>query len=169
MPKIAELKLSSCRLQKNCDCGIAELRLRSNISQKLQNCDCGSASFKLMNCDCGLKKMLRVPTSGHMAVDWRHVPEDVRHLCPDWFQPIQVGTLYNKTKDLSLCYFLFLYIHNWIYFFLCWLIVNPMTRLQMCGYFNSMWSQTSEFTTEILESQFCLTFLSAYLPTVTGW
>jgi hypothetical protein len=37
MPKIAEVKFSSCRLEvadfrKNWDCGIAELRLRSNIS-----------------------------------------------------------------------------------------------------------------------------------------
>ncbi len=40
MPKIAEVKLSSCGLQvanigKNCGCGIAELRLRSNISEKV--------------------------------------------------------------------------------------------------------------------------------------
>ncbi len=40
MPKIAEVKLSSCGLEvadlgKNCDCGIAELRLRSNISIKV--------------------------------------------------------------------------------------------------------------------------------------
>jgi hypothetical protein len=39
VPKIAELKLLSCGLEvadfrKNCDCGIAELRLRSNISLK---------------------------------------------------------------------------------------------------------------------------------------
>jgi hypothetical protein len=39
-PKIAELKLPSCGLEvadfrKNCDCGIAELRLRSNISLKV--------------------------------------------------------------------------------------------------------------------------------------
>jgi hypothetical protein len=39
MPKIAEMKLSSCGLEvadiiNNCDCGIAELRLRSNISFK---------------------------------------------------------------------------------------------------------------------------------------
>jgi hypothetical protein len=37
LPKIAEVKLSNCGLEvadfrKNCDCGIAELRLRSNIS-----------------------------------------------------------------------------------------------------------------------------------------
>jgi hypothetical protein len=37
MPEIAEVKLSSCELEvaefrKNCDCGIAELRLRSNIT-----------------------------------------------------------------------------------------------------------------------------------------
>jgi hypothetical protein len=40
VPKIAELKLSSCGLEvadfrKNCDCGIAELRLWSNISSKV--------------------------------------------------------------------------------------------------------------------------------------
>jgi hypothetical protein len=39
-PKIAEVKLSSCGLEvadskKNCDCGIAELRLLSNISLKV--------------------------------------------------------------------------------------------------------------------------------------
>jgi hypothetical protein len=39
-PKIAEVKLSRCGLevadsQKKCDCGIAELRLRSNISLKV--------------------------------------------------------------------------------------------------------------------------------------
>jgi hypothetical protein len=37
LPKIAEVKLSNCGLEvadfrKNCDCGIAELRLQSNIS-----------------------------------------------------------------------------------------------------------------------------------------
>jgi hypothetical protein len=37
MPKIAEVTLSSCGLEvadlgKNCDCGIVELRLQSNIS-----------------------------------------------------------------------------------------------------------------------------------------
>jgi hypothetical protein len=36
IPKIAEMKLSSCGLEvadirKNCDCGIAELRLRTDI------------------------------------------------------------------------------------------------------------------------------------------
>jgi hypothetical protein len=40
MPKIAELILSSCGLEvgdfrKNCDCGIAELWLQSNISLKV--------------------------------------------------------------------------------------------------------------------------------------
>jgi hypothetical protein len=65
MPKIAEVKLSSCWLEvadfrKNCDCGIAELQLRSNISLK----SCGSASFKLRNCDSRLKKKLCVPISG---------------------------------------------------------------------------------------------------------
>jgi hypothetical protein len=71
MQKIAEVKLSSCGLEvagfrRNCDYGITELRLRSNISlNKLRICDCGTASFKLRNCDCGLKKKLRVPTSGN--------------------------------------------------------------------------------------------------------
>ncbi len=65
MPNIAEVKLSSCGLEvadfrKNCDCGIAELQLRSNISLKR----CGSASFKLWNYNCGLKKKLCMPTSG---------------------------------------------------------------------------------------------------------
>jgi hypothetical protein len=40
MPKIAEMKLSSygfegADFRKNCDCGIAELRLQSNISLKV--------------------------------------------------------------------------------------------------------------------------------------
>jgi hypothetical protein len=40
MPKIAEVMLSSCGpevadFRKNCDCVIAELRLRSNISLKV--------------------------------------------------------------------------------------------------------------------------------------
>jgi hypothetical protein len=65
MPKIAEVKLSSCGLEfadfrKNCDCGTVE----EHFFKKLRNCDCGSASFKLRNCDCGLKQKLRVPTSG---------------------------------------------------------------------------------------------------------
>jgi hypothetical protein len=48
MPKIVEVKLSSCGLEvagfrKNCDCGIAELRLWSNISFK----SCGIAIAEL--------------------------------------------------------------------------------------------------------------------------
>jgi hypothetical protein len=48
MPKIAELNLSSCGLEvadlrKNCDCGIAELRLQSNISS---NCGVAMADSK---------------------------------------------------------------------------------------------------------------------------
>jgi hypothetical protein len=40
LPKIAEEKLSSCRLEvadfrKNCDCGIAELQLQSNVLLKV--------------------------------------------------------------------------------------------------------------------------------------
>jgi hypothetical protein len=47
-PKIAEVKLSSCGLEvadskQNCDCGIAELRLRSNISLKV-------AELRLQKC-----------------------------------------------------------------------------------------------------------------------
>ncbi len=60
MLKIAEVKRSSCGLQKK-----LQLRLRSNISLKVAACDCGGASFKLRNCDCGLKKKLRVPTSAY--------------------------------------------------------------------------------------------------------
>jgi hypothetical protein len=54
MPKIAEVKLSSCGLEvagfrKNCDCGIAELRLRSNISLK----SCGIAIAEVLPSSCG--------------------------------------------------------------------------------------------------------------------
>jgi hypothetical protein len=34
----------------------------------LRNCDCGSVSFKLRDCNWGLKKKLRVPTSGHYYI-----------------------------------------------------------------------------------------------------
>jgi hypothetical protein len=52
MPKIAEVKLSSCGLQKklrlwNCGIAVAE----QNFFLKLWDCDCGNASFKLRNCD----------------------------------------------------------------------------------------------------------------------
>jgi hypothetical protein len=55
MLKIAEMKLSSCRLKvadirKNCDCGIAELRLRSNISLK----SCGIAIAEVFPSSCGI-------------------------------------------------------------------------------------------------------------------
>jgi hypothetical protein len=66
MPKIAEMKLSSCRLEvadirKNCDCGIAELRLRSSISLK----SCGIAIAEVLPSSCGIaiadsKKVARV-------------------------------------------------------------------------------------------------------------
>jgi hypothetical protein len=66
MPKIAKMKLSSCRLdvagiRKNCDCGIAELRLRSNISFK----SCGIAIAEVFLSSCGIaiadsKKIARV-------------------------------------------------------------------------------------------------------------
>ncbi len=55
MLKIAELKLSRCGLKvadirKNCDCGIAELRLRSNISLE----SCGIAIAKVLPSSCGI-------------------------------------------------------------------------------------------------------------------
>jgi hypothetical protein len=55
MPKIAELKLSSCGLEvadfrKNCNCGIAELRLRSSISLK----SCGIAIAEALLSSCGI-------------------------------------------------------------------------------------------------------------------
>ncbi len=55
MPKIAEVKLSSCGLdiagfRKKCDCGIAELRLRSNISFK----SCGIAIAEVLPSSCGI-------------------------------------------------------------------------------------------------------------------
>jgi hypothetical protein len=68
IPKIVEMKLSSCRLEvadirKNCDCGIAELRLRNNISLK----SCGIAIAEVLPSSCGIaiadsKKKLRVST-----------------------------------------------------------------------------------------------------------
>jgi hypothetical protein len=66
MPKNAELKLSSCGLEKklrlwNCGVVVAE----QHVFKKLRNCDCGRASFKLRKCDCGLNKKLRVPTSAN--------------------------------------------------------------------------------------------------------
>jgi hypothetical protein len=51
MPKIAEMKLSSCGHQKkNCDCGNAELRLWSNISLK----SCGIAIAEVLPSSCGI-------------------------------------------------------------------------------------------------------------------
>ncbi len=54
-PKIAELMLSSCGLEvadfsKNCDCGIAELGLRSNISFQ----SCGIAIAEVLPSSCGI-------------------------------------------------------------------------------------------------------------------
>ncbi len=54
-------RLEDAGIRKYCDCGIAELWLLRNISLK----SCSSASFKLRNFYCGLKKKLRVPTSGN--------------------------------------------------------------------------------------------------------
>ncbi len=72
MPKIVEMKLSSCGfevadIRKNCDCGIVVVE--QHFFKKLRNYDCGSASFKLRNCDCGLQKKLHVPTSGNNVVE----------------------------------------------------------------------------------------------------
>ncbi len=55
MPKIAEMKLSRCGLEfadisKNYDCGIGELRLRSNISLK----SCGIAIAEVFPSSCGI-------------------------------------------------------------------------------------------------------------------
>jgi hypothetical protein len=55
MPKNAELKLPSCELEvadfgKNCDCGIAELRLQSNMSLK----SCGIAIAEELPSSCGI-------------------------------------------------------------------------------------------------------------------
>jgi hypothetical protein len=55
MLKIAEVKLSSCGLEvagfrKNNDCGIAELRFRSNISLK----SCGIAIAVVLPSSCGI-------------------------------------------------------------------------------------------------------------------
>jgi hypothetical protein len=48
MPKMAEVKLSSCGLQKKLqlrNCGVAIVE--QHFFKKLRNCECGSASFKL--------------------------------------------------------------------------------------------------------------------------
>jgi hypothetical protein len=63
-PKIAEVKLSSCGLEfadskKKCDCGIAELRLRANISIKV-------AELRLRKCFL-LVAELRLPTPKKVA------------------------------------------------------------------------------------------------------
>jgi hypothetical protein len=50
MPKIAEIKLSSCGHQKNCVCGIEELRLWSNISLK----SCEIAIAEVLPSSCGI-------------------------------------------------------------------------------------------------------------------
>jgi hypothetical protein len=55
IPKLVEVRLSSCGLEvadfrKNCDCGIAEIRLRSNISLK----SCGIAIAEVLPSSCGI-------------------------------------------------------------------------------------------------------------------
>jgi hypothetical protein len=65
MPKIAEVKVSSCGLEvadfrKNCYCGIVELRLWSNISLK----SFGIAIAEVLPSSCGIaiadsKKVVR--------------------------------------------------------------------------------------------------------------
>ncbi len=62
MPKIAEVKLSSCGVNKKLrlwNYGVAVAEQHS--FKKFQNDDCRSASFKLRNCDCGLKKGCACP------------------------------------------------------------------------------------------------------------
>jgi hypothetical protein len=64
MPKIAEVKLSSCgfKVADSEKIAIEELRYcgcGTTFLKKLRHCDYGSASFKLRNCDCGLKRKLR--------------------------------------------------------------------------------------------------------------
>ena len=61
MPKIAEMKLSSCGLEvaeirKNCDGGIVELRLRSNIALK----SCGIAIADLQNLTSAIPQLSTV-------------------------------------------------------------------------------------------------------------
>jgi hypothetical protein len=68
MPKIAEVQLSSCGLEvagftKNCDCGITELRLRSNISLK----SCGIAIVEVFPSSCGIAIADYVPTSAFVC------------------------------------------------------------------------------------------------------
>jgi hypothetical protein len=49
MPTIAvKLQLEVAKFRKNCDCGIAELRLRSNISLK----SCGNAIAQVLLSSC---------------------------------------------------------------------------------------------------------------------
>ncbi len=68
VPKISELKLSSCGLEvadfwKNCDCGIAELRLRNNISSKVAELQLRKCFLQVAELRLRTQKKLRVPTS----------------------------------------------------------------------------------------------------------
>jgi hypothetical protein len=69
MPKNAELKLSSCRIEvadfrKNCNCGVAvaEQHVFNKVAEELpSSCGIAIADFK---------KKLRVPTSANYAVPY---------------------------------------------------------------------------------------------------
>jgi hypothetical protein len=68
MPKIAEVTLSSWGLKvadfrKNCDCGIAELRLQSNISLKVAELRLRKCFLQVAELRLRTKKKLRLPTS----------------------------------------------------------------------------------------------------------
>jgi hypothetical protein len=61
MPIFAELKLSSCGLQKKLrlrDCEVAVVE-----QHFLKSCEIAIAEVLPSSCDCGLKKKLHVPTS----------------------------------------------------------------------------------------------------------
>jgi hypothetical protein len=68
MPKIAEVTLSSCGLEvadfrKNCDCEIAELQLRSNLSLKVAELRLRKCFLQVAELRLRTKKKLRLPTS----------------------------------------------------------------------------------------------------------
>jgi hypothetical protein len=70
MPKIAEVKLSSCGFKvadfkKNCDCGIAELHLRSNISKKVAELRWRKCFLQVAKLRLQTQKKSRVPTSAN--------------------------------------------------------------------------------------------------------
>jgi hypothetical protein len=69
MPEIAEVKISSCGLEfadfrKNCDCGIAELRLQSNIPLKVAELRLRKLFLQVAELRLRTPKKV-VPTSGN--------------------------------------------------------------------------------------------------------